>query len=153
MKKRNNIYVKYLKYVIKHKWYVFIECCLLWAPIRGILHDWSKFRPSEFFPYAKYFYGKYEGDEKVKVNENFNKAWLHHIHRNKHHWQYWILREDDGDTKHIPIPRKHLKEMLADWHGAGKAINGKKDTVNWYNKNRHKIEMHYESERWIMNAM
>jgi len=50
-------YLKYLKYILKHKWYVMIECFkngLIW---RGLMHDLSKFLPSEFIPYANFFYG------------------------------------------------------------------------------------------------
>ena len=50
-------YIKYLLYVIQHKYYVFIECWkdgLYW---HGITHDLSKFMPSEFFPYARWIYG------------------------------------------------------------------------------------------------
>jgi hypothetical protein len=48
----------YLSYVVRHKFFVAVECIAagLWA--RGILHDLSKFLPSEFFPYANYFYGR-----------------------------------------------------------------------------------------------
>ena len=148
------MYLKYLLYVVKHKWFVFIECAKLRHPLLGILHDWSKFRPSEFIPYARYFYGEYPsvkeiyGDARFHISlfqedieQRFDKAWLLHIHRNKHHWQYWILQEDDGPKKLIPIPPKYLLEMIADWRGAGKAINGKDNTLEWYEQNKDIIQL------------
>lgn len=50
-------YFKYFNYVLRHRWYVFLECVKLGIIWRGIIHDLSKFLPSEFIPYANYFYG------------------------------------------------------------------------------------------------
>lgn len=106
------IYLQYLWYVIRHKWFVFIECCKLGIPLAGITHDLSKLLPDEFIPYARYFYGPkvatnskvfdYERNEFVtkmeppaEVKEAFDKAWNHHQKRNPHHWQYWLLSPDN----------------------------------------------------------
>lgn len=51
-------YFKYFKYLIKHKFYVGIECFkrgLFW---QGIIHDWHKFTFKEFIPYANHFFKK-----------------------------------------------------------------------------------------------
>ena len=162
------MYLKYIWYVIRHKWYVFIECCKLGIPILGILHDLSKFLPSEFVPYAKYFYGDYpsrqdlHGDSKYiypdrltkeGIKLSFDYAWLHHQKCNKHHWQYWILKEDEGESLCMDMPLKYRKEMLADWIGAGKAITGKNDVKNWYNKNKHIIRLHFLTRDWLENQL
>ena len=132
-------YFTYLNYVIRHKWYVAVECFKVGLYWRGITHDLSKFKPSEFIPYANYFYGR----AIHSVNDNdFNFAWLLHQTRNDHHWQWWVLRLDDGDTIMFPMSDDALLEMIADWHGAGKAIHGKNDTLNWYNKNKDKMKLH-----------
>lgn len=51
------IHFKYLVYLIRHKYYVFMAGfsvgCSLW---QIVVHDWSKFLPSEWIPYARYFY-------------------------------------------------------------------------------------------------
>lgn len=47
----------YLKYVLRHKYFVFREGLKLGVPILSlILHDWDKFLPDEWFPYARTFY-------------------------------------------------------------------------------------------------
>lgn len=158
------MYFRYLKYIIKHKHYVLVECWKLGIPMRGILHDWHKLLPSEFIPYARYFYGKWHSwnnlhgdirnhvstkDTQEYVDEQFDLAWLKHQHRGKHHWQYWLLKEDNGTLKALPMPDKYRKEMLADWIGAGKAINGKNDAKDWYYKNRHKMILHPATKYWI----
>lgn len=142
----------YLKYVIRHKWFVFQECVKIGAPLwRAVIHDWTKFLPCEWFAYAEKFYGK-------KVNENepddcrywmargpvdaaFRHAWNHHQKANRHHWQYWLLTNDSDDPKHRPLdmPDSYVREMVADWAGAGRAITGTLDVIGWYRKNRGNI--------------
>lgn len=148
---------QYLFYVLKHKWFVFKECRKLGLFWLGITHDWSKFLPDEWIPYTNYFYG----DAKTNIRDetgyykptdtgdnNFDFAWLLHQKRNKHHWQWWILPEDDGGLKVLDIPDNYRKEMLADWRGAGKA-QGTPDTLNWYKKNRNKLVLGDSTRNWV----
>ena len=156
------MYWRYFKYTCKHKWYVFKECRKVGCTWLGIIHDLSKFRLSEFIPYARYFYGRYPEESvyegtttkhprlfKEDVDMRFAKAWLLHIHRNPHHWQYWILQEEDGSQKLIPIPVKYLKEMVCDWKGAGWAKKGRDDLHEWYDNNRHKMKLNRTNRLWV----
>ena len=158
------MYWKYFKYVIKHKWFVFIECYKLRQIWRGITHDLSKFLPDEFIPYARYFYGNWPSHKEVSqithdnnytkegIQKAFDTAWLKHQHRNPHHWQYWLLQEDDGDLKRLPMPMKYIEEMVADWKGAGRAITGINDSQeckNWYNNNKDKIRLNSCTEFYV----
>lgn len=133
--------IKYFRYVVRHKYFVFTECCHFGIPVRGLLHDLSKFYPSEFMPYARYFYNQRDD----RIRSAFNTAWLKHQRRNPHHWQWWLLREDDGTFVPIEMPKSIVYEMLADWYGAGKALNGKNHTWvktwEWYKNNRHAIHL------------
>ena len=151
-------HLKYLRYVIRHKWYVLLACWARGLYWQGIVHDWSKFLPSEWRPYAEFFYGdtqrilrdarKQLGYDPIDLRniagvDAFNVAWLKHQHRSPHHWQHWVLREDSGATKILEMPKRYREEMLADWEGAGRAITGKKGgTPAWYAKNRHNIQLH-----------
>lgn len=77
-------------------------------------HDESKYSREEYIPYDEYFYG----DKNVQgVREAFNYAWLHHIHNNPHHWQYWVLINDDPEegTVALDIPYQYVIEMICDW--------------------------------------
>jgi Family of unknown function (DUF5662) len=140
-------HIKYSKYVIKHKWYVFLACCkygLIW---RGIIHDWTKFLPVEWFPYVEYFYGG-------KNNKrDFEEAWLHHQKMNKHHWQWWVMTKGDGTLKALPMPDKYRKEMLADWQGAGRVKTGKNDVVDWYLENQDQMILHDETRAWVESEL
>lgn len=153
---------KYLKYLLKHKWYVAVECFKAGLYLHAFTHDLSKFRPSEWLPYARYFYGhyvsiadlhgdwkfQYGGPTKESIEAAFDVAWLKHQKRNKHHWQFWVLREDTGATKLIPIPRRILLQMACDWVGASKAIRGKDATpAEWYHKVKAGTLMNENSRR------
>jgi len=147
-------YLKYLKYLLIHRWFVFIECCKANNPWLGIIHDISKFLPSEFIPYARYFYGDYpsihdvHGDSRNRVKlykedieEQFNYAWLLHQNRNKHHWQWWILNNDDGTTEALETETKYLIEMVCDWIGAGKSMSSGLAANEWFNANKGKMNL------------
>ena len=40
---------KHFKLITKHKWIVFKLCCRVGMPWRGLIHDLSKYSPTEFF--------------------------------------------------------------------------------------------------------
>jgi len=147
-------HLKYLRYIIRHKWFVFLACRRcgvgLW---QSIIHDWHKFLPSEWFAYVENFYGDYPSWNAVDKwtwpfkqtkdywSHQFDLAWNHHQKRGKHHWQYWVLTNDSSEPKHqaLDMPEKYAREMVADWWGAGMAITGKWDAKTWYHKNKEQI--------------
>lgn len=129
-----NKHLRYLSYVLRHKWYVFLACWKLNVPLwSAIWHDWDKFLPSMWSAYVDYFHGeKIEDhdhakiwDEKThsnvyrmiippEVQARFDAAWNGHQKRNRHHWQYWLLANDqpkpnftfashDGGMTHIYV--------------------------------------------------
>jgi len=150
----------YCKYVFRHKWFVFLECCRLGIPWLGIIHDMSKFYPSEWFPYMRHFFNR-DGSDKPKTRDKtgyykptdtgdaaFDDAWFLHQKRNRHHWQWWILPEDTVGARALPMPEKYLREMLADWRGAGRA-QGTPSTLAWYQVNGQKLQLHPRNREWI----
>ena len=139
----------YLWYVLRHKYFVMVECWRYGMYWTGIIHDWSKFLPSEFLPYARNFHKYSRDDIPDGAKRDFRRAWLHHQNRNRHHWQYWILNNDNGDVGVLRMPDKYLREMLADWKGAGRAIHGKDDTWEWYMKNFRKMSFHIDTRRKV----
>lgn len=151
-------HLKYLAYVLRHKWHVAIGCWLLGvSPWQALVHDLSKFSPAEWGAYVRKFYGRQptERDERVtlsmgiyiktraEIESDFDAAWNHHQKVNPHHWQYWLLVTDSDDPRlrPLPIPQRYILEMVADWYGAGMAISGKNDVEGWYLKNKAKILM------------
>jgi hypothetical protein len=146
-------HLAYLRYVLRHKWFVLVAGWhLVLCPLyRLFLHDMSKFRPSEWFPYARNFYEK-DGTPKphTEENEDFQRAWLLHQKRNSHHWQSHVLLEDSGKVIPLDMPAVDILEMLADWAGAGRAITGQKcTTTSWYLKNKDKMQLHPVTREFV----
>lgn len=162
-------HLRYLGYVLRHKWFVFVAGLRLGAPLwRLIIHDWSKFTPAEWGPYVRYFYRDNTGEGMDAIGrfglaelapfgfyakDRFNVAWLHHQHRNPHHWQHWVLREDSGNVFPLPMPFPLAREMVADWMGAGRAITGRWEVAEWYAKNREVIVLHPETRRYVEGVL
>lgn len=150
---------KYLSYVVRHKWYVLQECHSRGILLQGLIHDWSKFLPDEWFPYAEHFHGKKPPKEIKSKNgylkpastgdKAFDEAWLRHIHRNPHHWQHYILAATLGSIKVFEMPLHYRKEMLADWVGANKAQGGTGDIRKWYIEHKGKLMLGEETKKWI----
>lgn len=118
----NMKYLKHLKVVLLHKWYVGTECFRCGLYWQGIVHDLSKFSPTEFVESAKYFQGDSSPTIASHEANGYSKAWLHHKGRNKNHWEYWTDFYD-GEAKPIEIPMRYIAEMACDMVGAGKAYN------------------------------
>lgn len=170
------IHLRYLRYVLLHKLYVFAggvavaRTCgtpgvyrlgwirWLW---RLLVHDLSKFRPSEWQPYARYFYGPpLEGRAKHDLRAQFNRAWLQHQHRNPHHWQHWVLHNDDGTTVALLPEAWVADEMVADWIGAGTKILVRPtlaeciaETVKWYAANHTRMLMRDITRRRVEETL
>ncbi len=129
---------KYLKYVLRHKWYVLWAGWKIGAPKwRLLVHDWTKFLPREWLPYTKFFYG----EKTPAAAADFKIAWNHHQKHNPHHWQFWVLVNDSDEPKisALDMPEHFIREMVADWVGAGLAITGQVEVQKWYNANYDQI--------------
>ena len=94
------------------------------------IHDLSKYSEEEYDAYDNYFYG-----DKSKEDE-FNYAWLHHIHNNPHHWQYWVLINDDDGTIGLDIPYNYIIEMILDWWSFSWKTGNLYEIFNWYNEHK-----------------
>lgn len=153
-------HLKYLSYVVRHKWFVFIECVKMGLLWRGLVHDLSKFRWGEWWPYAWSFNGPWKYNERPQwLVDAFNEAWLKHQHRNPHHWQHWVLIGDvlsplegydpKDNAQCLPMPYVYRMEMIADWRGAGRAQGHGLDTLSWYAKNRDNMRLHPETRELV----
>ena len=130
---RKNV-VNGAKWLIRHK---------IINPSEGFLetlynHDASKYSPEEYDAYDKYFYGP----KTVESTNNFNYAWLHHIHNNPHHWQYWILIEDDErDPVLLDIPDEYIYEMICDWWSFSWNSGNLYEIFDWWNEHKTVIRL------------
>lgn len=156
------IHLKYASYILRHKWFVFMAACDLGIPWLGFIHDTSKLSPDEWIPYAWHFYGPGARNRRDSTgyykptdtgDAAFDFAWMLHQKRNKHHWQWWLLPEDDGGTKILPMPDRYRREMLADWRGASKAQGYGGNVTKWFLTNRSKMQLHPDTTRWLEDQL
>lgn len=121
--------IKHFITVSKHKNKVMIHCFKCGIFFRGLLHDLSKFSPSEFILGAKYYEGTRSPNEKERELFGFSTAWMHHKGRNLHHFEYWTdLNPKTKRYEPVPMPRKYLIEMFCDRVAASKIYMGKNYT-------------------------
>lgn len=103
-------------------------------------HDMSKNTPDEYKPYDDYFYG----EQTPAVIEAFNRAWLMHIHRNPHHWQHWVLINDEpkeGTILLVGIQLKCRTHILLRWFVSW--IKGDlSEMFAWYKDHEAYIKLH-----------
>lgn len=119
---------KHLKKICKHKYYVGKYCFKFGLYRQGLTHDLSKFNPIEFITSVKYYQGNRSPIEAEKEDKGYSAAWLHHFHKNKHHWTYWIDFDMEQNMVAYRMPYKYALEAVADYIGANKAYLGKKST-------------------------
>lgn len=169
-------HLRYARYVWRHKVAVYRAGRMLGVGRWQLLtHDLSKLRPGEWLPYAEWFYG-YDGGSwyaakklvasgtwyapgfRADIGDRehaFDVAWLNHQHRSPHHWQFWVLREDSGKVKVLPMPDRYRREMLADWMGAGMAIKGHgldratEECAAWYANTTEGRQLHPDTRAWV----
>lgn len=122
--------IKHFNLITKHRWLVFKLCVRAGIPYRGIVHDLSKYSPTEFWESAKFYVGDHSPINEAKKTNGYSKAWLHHKGRNKHHYEYWFDAKSPDRTPIIPY--KYAVEMVCDTLAAGKTYLGK----NWKNSSQ-----------------
>ena len=131
--------------ILKHKYWVMYYCCFARLYWQGIVHDLSKFSPTEFLESVRYYNGYVSPIEARKKKWGYSKAWLHHRGRNKHHYEFWTDNYDKGVTT-IRMPYEYALEMVCDFLGAGRAYYGKdftpkKELEYWENKKKDSPDM------------
>lgn len=115
-------------------------------------HDYSKIQDGEYEAYDAYFYG---GNKSFAVVQAFNKAWLTHIHRNPHHWQYWILINDDPIQGAIlvDIPDNYIIEMICDWWAFSWASGNLTEIFDWFEKRREYMKLSSKTRAKIESTL
>ena len=120
----------------------------------ALFHDRSKADKEEYDAYDAYFYG---GNRSYKVVNDFNYAWLRHIHQNPHHWQYWILFEDDpnGDApyKALEMPVPYVLEMIADWWSFSWKNGNLEEIFDWYDAHKDTIILHPKTRKLVESIL
>ncbi|MGI6018084.1 MAG: DUF5662 family protein [Marvinbryantia sp.] len=143
----------HLKTITEHKVLVFEHCRRIGIWKQGLLHDLSKYAPSEFWIGAKYYQGDRSPNNAEREAKGYSSAWLHHKGRNKHHFEYWIDYSQDKDhaMSGMRMPRKYVAEMLADRIAASKVYNKEAYTdhhpLEYYLKGKDHYMIHPQTQK------
>jgi len=114
-------------------------------------HDKSKWSSEEYDAYDKYFYGK--TGRSHKIVEDFKYAWLHHIHNNPHHWQYWVLQNDDEGEEVLEMPGQYVVEMICDWWSFSIAKGDMTEIFPWYEAHKDKMKLHPKTRKLVEDIL
>lgn len=143
--------VKHFNLISRHRWVVFKLCRKAGITYRGMVHDLSKYSPTEFWESAKYYNGNMSPIIFAKRKKGYSKAWLHHKGRNKHHAEYWY---DPKSKNPMPvIPYEYTVEMICDNLSAGIIYNGKRwrnDTqLKYWNNTKDSMPMNEKNKAML----
>lgn len=118
----------------------------------GVAHDVSKTEPDEYDSYDRYFYGK---NRSYQVVQDFNVAWLKHIHRNPHHWQYWVLINDNPNEGEIvlDIPYNYILEMICDWWAFSWSCGNLYEIFNWYDDHKDYMKLSDKTRKTVNDIL
>ena len=141
---------KHLKTIRTHRKYVRKMCWKMGLFWQGLFHDLSKYSITEL-KMCKYWTGKGSPHQACREAIGYSPSWIHHYHKNKHHFQYWWDEDEEGKIIPIKMPYKYVIESFCDMVGASKAYGGKDwkpDAVwnYWITKCKGKRIMNNESE-------
>lgn len=154
MKLKNAI--QHFKLITHHKWIVFKLCCKVGQPWRGLLHDLSKYSPTEFKEGIQYYVGSHSPITEARKDKGYSEAWLHHKGRNKHHFEYWTDPRALEVTPIMPYP--YAVEMICDKLAASIVYQGKSWTKEselsyWEEKEKNIVEMNPKMRDFVTAVM
>ena len=149
----------HFKTITSHKFLVMKYCFKVGLYKQGLMHDLSKYSPTEFMVGAKYYQGTRSPNNAEREATGVSTSWLHHKGRNKHHFEYWTdYNPKTRRMEAVEMPLKYVKEMFCDRVAAGKIYLDDKYTndnpIEYFLKGNAKTSMHPNTakllEGWLM---
>ncbi len=124
--------VNHFRTITKHHNLVMRYCFRAGLIRQGLLHDLSKYSPTEFLVGAKYYQGNMSPNNAERKETGVSLAWLHHKGRNRHHFEYWIdysMNPTEGlGLAGARMPKRYVAEMVFDRVSACRVYMGDRYT-------------------------
>ncbi len=145
--------------ITRHRHMVMRYCFKSGLYKQGLLHDLSKYSPSEFFPSVKYYAnGKFSPNANERNAKGYSTAWLHHKGRNKHHCEYWLdFNKELGKYAPVPMPKRYVAESICDRIAASKNYNRKnykpQMALDYFLNEQQKLIIHEDSREEMKNLL
>lgn len=147
---------EHFKTITYHKLLVMEGCFKVGLYKQGLLHDLSKYSPTEFLVGARYWQGDRSPNNAEREAIGYSSAWLHHKGRNKHHYEYWIdysTKEIPGGMAPAPMPKRYIVEMLMDRIAACKVYHKDaytdKDPLAYYESGKTPPPLHPQTKKLL----
>lgn len=148
----------HFKTITSHKLLVMQYCFRVGLIRQGLMHDMSKYSPTEFLVGAKYYSGTRSPNAAEREELGYSTAWMHHKGRNRHHLEYWT---DYGvNTSNMvgqPMPTKYMVELCLDRIAACRIYNGKRytdrDPLDYLEKSRDSRLMHPQTQAQVVEIL
>ena len=149
---------QHFKTITKHKWLVLKGCFRVGLYWQGIVHDLSKYTPTEFQAGARYYQGNRSPNSAERELKGYSEAWMHHKGRNRHHYEYWTdLSLQTRNYDPVPMPRKYLVEMVMDRIAACRTYQGKAYTpgsaLAYFERSRERELMHPQTKQELEHIL
>ena len=149
-----------------HKILVMRGCFQVGLIRQGLLHDLSKYSPTEFIVGCKYYQGNMSPNNAEREAVGYSSAWLHHKGRNKHHYEYWIdygIPDKEGPHKGehkglcgMKMPVNYVVEMYIDRVAASKNYQKEKyrdDSALAYYMNGRQFHVLHDDTRALLELL
>lgn len=143
---------KHFRTITAHKILVLNGCFQVGLYKQGLLHDLSKYGPTEFLAGCRFYKGYMSPNNAERMERGYSSAWLHHKGRNKHHLEYWIDYGIGGSSGEgsamvgMKMPIVYVVEMFIDRVSASKNYQKEKYTdesaLIYYNNSKEHYILH-----------
>ncbi|MDE6031823.1 MAG: catalase, partial [Oscillospiraceae bacterium] len=118
-------FIGHFRTITRHRHKVIAHCAKAGIFWQGLLHDLSKYSPTEFWQGVKYYQGTRSPNEGEREAYGYSLAWMHHKGRNKHHFEYWTDYYPPTKTvQPVKMPLRYVAEMFCDRVAASKVYMG-----------------------------
>lgn len=149
---------KHLKTINHHKAEVMKNCFRTKLYRQGLLHDLSKYSPTELIPGGRYYQGDRSPNAKERELKGYSAAWLHHKGKNKHHWEYWIdFSPAKQEFAGCEMPLPYVLEMVCDRIAASKTYRGEqytdRDPLAYYERSRYYYIIHPKTDALLKELL
>ena len=119
--------IGHFRTITEHKLLVMKHCFAVGLYYQGMMHDMSKYTPSEFLAGCRYYQnGKRSPNNGEREEKGYSYAWIHHKGRNRHHFEFWTdypmnpPKDQTMSFAPVKMPRRYVAEMLMDRIAASK---------------------------------
>jgi hypothetical protein len=142
--------------ITRHKIKVGQLCFRVGLYKQGLLHDLSKYSPTEFITGCRYYQGTRSPNSAEREKLGYSLAWLHHKGRNKHHWEFWVDFTRKGVIA-AKMPNRYVVEMFCDRVAASLIYRGKdykdSDPIDYYNGGKDSYIMHPQTRELLESLL